>query len=115
MDFTKLHQFVKEQFYFKGFALASFNYLPEEVLVVLKRTGKTGTCPRCRRQRQHIECLYKREVRDPDFRGRCILIFPQAKITCSCGYRGIEEPDFLDKYSFCTKNLRDISFSSVRR
>lgn len=110
MNFTKLHQFVKEQFCFKGFALASFNDLPEEVIVILKRTGKTATCPTCKRQRQHIECLYKREVRDIDFRKKCIIIFPQAKIKCTCGYRGIEQLDFVDKHSLCTKRLEEYVF-----
>jgi hypothetical protein len=37
MDFTGLHKFVKEQFCFKGFALASFNNLPGEVMVIHKK------------------------------------------------------------------------------
>lgn len=107
MNFTKLHQFVKEAFCFKGFALGSFNDLPDEVLVFLKRTGKTGGCPECGRKRQHIESFYKRQVRDLDFRKKCYIIFPQAKIKCTCGYRGVEALDFIEKNSLFTKRMEE--------
>jgi len=110
MDFTGLYQFVKGCFRFKGFAFEGLHDLPDQVLVVLKRTGKTGTCPKCGRQRQKIEELHTRKIRDLDIRKKCIVMFPQGKIRCTCGYRGVEHVDFVDKYSLYTKGFEEFVF-----
>jgi transposase len=49
-------------------------------------------------------------VRDIDFRDKCILVFPQAKIRCTCGYRGVESLDFIDKHTLCTKRFEESVF-----
>ena len=108
MDFTNLRKFVKGWFCFKNYSLAGFHELPDNVLVVLKKTGKTGQCPKCGRPRQRIESQYTRKIRDCDFGGKkCYIELPTRVIYCTCGYRGIEAFDFVDKSSSNTKRFEE--------
>lgn len=110
MDFTNPNKYVKGCFRFKGFVFDGLHDMPEGIDVYLKRTRKTGNCPECKRVRCRVELLYTRKIRDLDVRRRCTLVFPQAKIQCYCGYRGIERLDFVDKYSLCTKRFEEYVF-----
>ena len=107
MDFTNISKFVKTNFEFKSFVFEGLHDMPEGIDVYLKRTRKTAACPLCTRTRCKIEFLYTRKIRDIDFRKKCTLIFPQAKINCMCGYRGIERLEFVDKHSLHTKRFEE--------
>lgn len=72
----------------------------QEIHVDLERITATGQCPACRKKLRWAEQAYQRCVRDLDVSGlQCFLHFLQYKIRCPCGYRGIEQLEFVDKYS----------------
>lgn len=72
----------------------------QEIHVDLERTTTTGECPVCGKKLRWVEQAYQRCIRDSDVSGKqCFLHFLQYKIRCPCGYRGIEQLDFVDKYS----------------
>lgn len=76
------------------------------ILVGLKTRRKTGTCPKCGKRSSNIEFEFDRLIRDLDVAGKsCFLSFWQKKIRCSCGYRGIERLDFVDKLRRVTKRM----------
>ena len=108
MDFTNPLQLIRGLYSFKGYRLAGFHDLPGRVMAVLRKTGKTGACPKCFRERRRFESAYTREIRDLDIVGkRSIIVFPIGVIRCSCGYRGIESLDFVDKHSNYTKRFEE--------
>lgn len=95
-------------FNFVGFKLYDFFVVSDEVRVSLKRTGKTGICPCCGKKRRHIEEVYERCVRDLDVLGKhCLVYFDEFKIRCSCGYRGVEKLEFVDKYRPYTERFEE--------
>lgn len=72
----------------------------QEIHVDFWRTTTTGQCPVCGKKLRWVEQTYQRCIMDLDVSGkRCFLHFLQYKIRCPCGYRGIEQLDFVDKYS----------------
>lgn len=72
----------------------------QEIHVDLERTTTTGECPVCGKKLRWVEQAYQRCIRDLDVSGKhCFLRFLQYKIRCPCGYRGIEQLEFVDKYS----------------
>src|SRR3989338_8373537 len=72
----------------------------QEIHADLERTTTTGQCLVCGKKLRWVEQAYQRCIRDLDVSGRhCFLHFPQYKIQCPCGYRVIEQLDFVDKYS----------------
>jgi transposase len=72
----------------------------QEIHVDLERTTTTGQCPVCGKKLRWVEQVYQRCIRDLDVSGRrCYLHFVQYKIRCQCGYRGIEQLEFVEKYS----------------
>ena len=91
---------LKSLYDFRGFK-ANFSVLSkQEFHIDLKRTTTTGKCPACGKKLRWVEQVYSRKIRDLDIAGKkCYLHFMQYKIRCSCGYRGIEHLDFVDKYS----------------
>jgi len=91
---------LKDLYYFRGFRARDLFLTKDAILVSMKRTGKTGVCPKCGKKRRKAEAEYEREVRDLDIAGRkAMLYFTQYKIHCThCGYRGMEELDFVDEY-----------------
>ena len=108
MEFTNSYQLIKGLYSFKGYCLAGFHDLPERVMVVLEKTGKTGQCPRCFRKRQRFESRYTREIRDLDIVGKkSVIMFPTGVVHCFCGYRGVELLDFVDKHSNFTKRFEE--------
>jgi transposase len=110
MDFTNPNKYIKDCFRFKGFVFDGLHDMPEGIDVYLKRTRRTGNCPECKRVRCKIELLYTRKIRDLDLRRKCTLVFPQAKIQCYCGYRGVERLNFVDKHSLCTTRFEEYVF-----
>ncbi|MEK6981932.1 MAG: hypothetical protein AABX38_03295 [Candidatus Micrarchaeota archaeon] len=51
MNFIKPRQFLMGSFQFKSYAFAGMHDMPEEIVVYLRRTRKTGICPECKRKR----------------------------------------------------------------
>jgi transposase len=102
---------IRNLYSFKGFQISQVFLTEKELRIFLKKIRKTGICPGCGKRCRKIEETYERTVRDLDCVGRIAFItFKQYKVKCSCGYRGIEELDFIDKYSFCTKRLEESVF-----
>jgi transposase len=102
---------LRELYAFKGFRISQVFLTEKELRIFLEKTVKTGACPGCGKKCRKIEEAYERTVRDLDCVGRiAVITFRQYKIRCSCGYRGIEILDFIDKYSFCTKRLEEYVF-----
>jgi len=100
---------LKDLYHFRGFHAHDLFLTKDAIRVSLRRTGKTGVCPKCGKKRRKKEEEYEREVRDLDVAGRKVtLYFPQYKIHCThCGYRGMEELDFVDEYSRCTVRFEE--------
>lgn len=77
-----------------------------DILVSLKSRRKCGICPHCGKRCSNMETDYTRTVRDLDLAAHhCFLEIPQKKIRCKCGYRGLEELDFVSKSRRVTKRL----------
>lgn len=97
--FTKLYSFV-------GFKLCGVE-VSENVLVQLKRKSGKCKCPRCKKQAKPIES-YLRKVRDLDVAGKnCYIEFVEFHIKCSCGFYGVEDLDFIERYSRHTARFSD--------
>jgi transposase len=108
MNVINPSRFIKEAFSFKGYRLAGFHNLPNKVMIILKKVGKTGRCPKCRKQRRRYESQYVREIRDLDMVGkRTTITFPVGVVRCTCGFRGTELLEFVDRYSNFTKRFEE--------
>lgn len=78
----------------------------KEVLIGLRSRRKCGICPSCGKRCSNVETDYERTVRDLDLAGhKCFLSIPQKKIRCKCGYRGLEQLDFVAKSRRVTKRM----------
>lgn len=81
----------------------------EDIFIRLDSRRKCGICPHCGKRCSRVETDYNRIVRDLDLSGHhCFLEIPQKKIRCKCGYRGLEELDFVSKSKRVTKRLETI-------
>ncbi len=77
-----------------------------DILISLKSLRKCGVCPSCGKRCSSVETDFVRIVRDLDLAGHhCFLEVPQKKIRCKCGYRGLEELDFVSKSRRATKRF----------
>ena len=106
---------LRNLFPYKGF---KFSVLESGLSVVigLKSRRKTGTCPNCKKRSKCIESVYEREIRDLDLAGKkCFLQFVQKKIQCSCGYRGLEQIEFVSKLRRVTKRMETYVVSLYQR
>lgn len=108
MKYTNISVILKEVYCFKGFKTTNFFLTEKELRIYLQKTRKTGICPNCKKHCRNVETCYERTVRDLDFVNRkSEITFHEYKIVCSCGYRGIELLDLVDKYSFYTKRFEE--------
>jgi len=102
---TTLNSFLESLFPFKGFKPYVLK-LETDIVIGLKSRRKTGTCPKCGKLCRTIECEYERLLRDLNLTElKCYLRFRQKKIRCSCGFRGLEQLDFVGKYNRVTGRL----------
>lgn len=86
---------------FRGFKIDGIR-LDDVLILILGRTKKKSLCPVCGK-RCRGESVYVRRVRDHGFAGMpCYLEFPEYKVCCRCGHRGMERLDFVRPYSHCT-------------
>lgn len=98
---------IKDLFVFIGFVFFE-SWIEDGVITCeLKRTyKKIGICPKCGKRCRNVLDRIKRRVRDLDISGtRCYIEFTEYKISCDCGYRGIELLDFCNKHSRYTKRF----------
>jgi transposase len=108
MPRLKLSPLFRNLFNFRGYTLCDLRGDKYQVTLVLDRTRATADCPVCGKRCSSIEDTYTRRIRDLDLGPKqCFLIFTERKIRCQCGYRGVEQLDFVDKYSPYTKRFED--------
>lgn len=89
---------------YKSFVLQNAN----AIKIRLKSRRKTGKCPSCGKRCSNIEEEYERTIRDLDMVGhQCFIVFSQKKIRCKCGYRGVEQLDFVAKSRRLTKRMEN--------
>lgn len=102
---TTLQSVLKNLFPYKGYKLCVLENA-EQMAIGLASRRTTGICPICGRRCGDIELEYERTIRDLDLAGkRCFLQFWQKKIKCGCGYRGIENLEFVEKLRRVTKRM----------
>ncbi len=98
----------KDLYRFIGFKFCDSFVENDSILVVLKRTSKTGKCPSCHKRCRYVHKRRKRRVRDLDVvTSKVYIEFFTYDISCHCGYEGIEEIEFCDDYSRCTKRFEE--------
>jgi len=103
----KYYKAFRKIFCFKGYIICGISVEPEKAVITLKRTDKKCRCPKCKRRCSAVE-VYTRTIRDLDICGKeCYLVLETYHVKCSCGYYGIERPDFLDKYARYTKRFTE--------
>lgn len=117
-----LYSVLRNLFPFQGYKFSVLEN-KNDILVGLKSRRKCGICPSCGKRCRNVETEYERTVRDLDIAtNKCFLRFSQKKISCKCGYRGVEKLDFVTKscrvttrmenyvVSLCEKmSLKDVS------
>lgn len=107
---------LRDLYSFSGYKFCDSFVDNDSILIVLKRTGKTGKCPVCGKRCRDIHKKRKRRIRDLDLAGsRAYVWFSYFDIVCSCGYEGVEELDFVESYSRFTKRFEEkvITFCEV--
>lgn len=114
MRTSDFRSFLDDNYSFKGFTVNGFVDGEDAVILELRRIDRICSCPKCGKKCKAEE-LRKRKVRTMDLVKPCYLEFHQAKIRCSCGYRGNEMLDFVDRHSRYTKRfLEYVSLLSRR-
>lgn len=99
---------LKDFYHFDGFKPSGSFVTKDAVQIKLKRTRRTGRCPACAKQRRKVEDYYERKIRDLNILGRkCYVYFTQYRIKCSCSYRGVEQLEFVDKYSLYSTRFEE--------
>jgi transposase len=102
---------LRDLLHIRGYKLGFAERVDETVYVTLSTKRKTGRCPVCGKRGKTIESQLGRWVRDRDiYDHKCYILFPEKKIKCRCGYRGIEDLEFADPYSRCTLRLEEYVF-----
>lgn len=108
MKHTNTSMIFKEVYNFKGYRISNIFLTEKELRIYLKKTWKTGICPKCGKRCRNIEAGYERTIRDLDFVNRNTeLTFQENKIVCTCSYRGLERLDFVEKYRFYTTRFEE--------
>ncbi|HMK46405.1 MAG TPA: ISL3 family transposase [Methanocella sp.] len=96
----------KNLYCFQGFKIDGIN-LDGLLVISLGRTGLRPRCPVCGKSCR-AESVYLRRVRDFDIAGKsCYLEFPEYKVKCRCGHRGMEKLGFVRPYSHCTRRYEE--------
>jgi len=98
----------RDLFVFRGFKFAGSWITNGQILVKLRRTSKTGKCPKCKKfKRKPIE-KFTRRIRDLDIGGvMCFIEIEVYRISCSCGFRSMEELEFAGKYARFTRRFEE--------
>src|SRR3990167_1432906 len=86
---------LRELYNFEGL---SFRDICKEISVIiqLKKKGKTGTYPVCRKKRRKVIETRERLIRDENVsRKKCFILLKTYRIICKGCYRGMEKLDFI--------------------
>jgi len=106
IELSKPRFTLKDLFVFEGFKFLGSFLDNQSVLIKLKKTRHTGTCPRCSKRCSNIKDKFTRKTRDLDIlNNRCFVEFTQFRISCKCGYKGMEKLDFVELYARHTKRF----------
>lgn len=98
----------KDLYRFKGFKFYESYIESDHILIVLKRTSKTGKCPCCHKRCRYIHDKRKRRIRDLDVADSKVYIqFESFQLDCKCGYNGYEELEFCEEYSRYTRRFEE--------
>ena len=98
----------KDLYKFKGYKFYESFVENDSILVVLKRTTKTGICPSCGRHCRYIHQRRNRSIRDLDVANSKVYIeFTSYELNCKCGYQGYEKLAFCDDYSRYAKRFEE--------
>jgi len=99
---------LRDLYQFSGYKFCDSFVDNDSILMVLKRTSKTGKCPVCGKRCRHIHKKRKRRIRDLDLASsKTYIWFAYFDIVCSCGYDGVEELDFVESYSRYTTRFEE--------
>jgi len=99
---------LKDLYNFKGYKFCDSFLEEDNILIVLKRTSKTGICPCCNMHCRTIHMHRKHKIRDLDLVNSKVYIeFYIYEIDCKCGYLGNEKLDFCEDYSRYTKRFEE--------
>jgi len=95
-----------ELYDFKGFKICGFFTTKTKFVILLERTKTTGKCSRCKKTRRKVIEKKIRTIRDLNIsKKKCYLKFTSYHIKCSCGYYGMEELEFVNRYDRYTKRF----------
>jgi len=96
-------------FNFRGFRFFESFIENKCIVCELRRTYKNiGICPDCGKRCRNILDIRRGTVRDLDVGGiKCFVDFISFKISCDCGYSGMELLDFCNKHSRHTKRFEE--------
>lgn len=99
---------LKDLYKFQGYKFCDSFLEKDSILIVLKRTSKTGVCPCCNTHCRTIHMCRKHKIRDLDLANSKVHIeFYIYEIDCKCGYLGNEKLDFCEDYSRYTKRFEE--------
>jgi len=97
---------LKDLYNFEGFKFYESWLEEESIAIELTRTKKTGDCPLCHTRCNNIKDKSQRRIRDLDIAGsEAYICFEEWRISCSCGYVGVEHLKFVSKHSRYSKRF----------
>jgi len=104
---------LRDLLHIRGYKLCFAERVEKTLYVTLSTKRKTGVCPVCGKRCRNIEMTFGRWIRDRDVSDyKCYILFPERKIKCRCGYRGIEKLEFVIGFSR-TKETLDSLFKEL--
>ena len=108
MEASRPRFHLKNLYQFKGFKFSQSEIENDSIIIVLKRTSQTGTCPCCMKRCRYIHKRRKHKIRDLDIAGsKAYVEFIRYDIDCKCGYQGVESLDFCEEYSRYTTRFEE--------
>jgi transposase len=106
MTSSIIDKFLFQNYTYSGFCPETFRVEGDEIILKLTRKGREATCPKCGKTRRAEE-IRKRTARILDANRPVCIEFGQAKIRCSCGFRGNETLEFVGRHSRHTKRFEE--------
>ena len=100
MRLSKTQFRLKNLFNFDGFKFFESWLFENCIVIELDRTQKTCKCPKCNKRCSNIKDRRRRRIRDLDIiNNETYVDFEERRISCSCGYVGVEKLGFVKRYS----------------